>query len=137
MLITDAILTNVVQLTRAFVAPLLSSRRGDHERTLKIDGGAFANIVALQVALPVLVSVTSAVISAKLLDTNRPLEELTKELRDLIDRRVLCIDVGKREELTGIVEQIIGKLGASHEQARELVDKIVDKLTDPGSSNSN
>ena len=128
MLLSESLLEGSVELTKEFVAPILSSRRGDRKETLKIDGAMFVDVIAMQILLPMLVSVTSTVISAKLIDKNKPLEELTKELRTLIGKTIAPVDSQKKEELTGIVEESIGTFGASREQARELVELIVNKI---------
>lgn len=132
MLISENLLESSVQSTREFVSPFLSCTRGDQKETLKIDGAMFIDIMAMKILLPMFVSITSAVISAKLLDKNKSLEELTKELRTLIGRTVTPVDGKKKEELTGLVEENLGKFGASREQARELVELIVTKVEGGG-----
>lgn len=128
MLLSESLLENSVKLTREFVTPIISCKRGDRKETLKIDGLMFVDIMAMKILLPVLVSVTSAVISAKMLNKNKSLDELTKELRTFIGKTVTPVDGKKKEELTGLVEENLGKFGASREQARELVELIVTKI---------
>lgn len=128
MLLSESLLESSVKLTREFLASILSSSMGDRKKTLKIDGVIFFDIMAMKILLPILVSVTSAIISAKLLNKNKSLEELTKELRTLIGKTLAPVDAKKKEDLTEIVEESIGKFGASHEQARELVELIVGRI---------
>ena len=128
MLLSESLLESSVELTKDFVAPIISSCRGDQKKTLKLDSAMFVDVIVIQILLPMLISVTSAVISAKLIDKNKPMEELTKELRALIGKTVFPVDSQKKEELTGIVEENIRTFGASREQARILVELIVDKI---------
>lgn len=128
MLLSQNIVENTVTKTSTYISSILTSNKGNREKTLKIDGMEFSTIVAMQILVPIFVAITSTVISSKLIDRSKSLEELNNQLKTLIGKSVLPIDDNLKKQLVEIVTNNISKYGASQTQAKELVELILSKI---------
>jgi hypothetical protein len=106
------------------IATIVSSNRGDRKDSLHIDVSVFLDIMAAKILLPIVVSVTSALIADRL-KKSRPLDALLKDLNGLAGSEVRKLDEAKKGDLINTAAAQLAQFGASREQARNLVDTVI------------
>lgn len=138
--LTAELLDTCLDSAREIVAPLVSARHyEDRGPALNLEGGVILDVLVCKTLIPIVVAATNAWI-LRAIDAHRKkregkeesLKEMQKSLREAIGQKISLPQGAEKEALVNIVKTQLDQFSDSERTARQLVETIVEKLSERG-----